>query len=386
MSLIEPMTIDLDRLHRDAFVADLHCDTLHPISRGYDLSERHDNYHLDIPRLREAGIDLQVFASFASPCSDGSRREYVERSLTRLIEVFDKNSDAMMLCRSSEEIDRARDSGKIAAMLSIEGGIPLENDPTLVGHFYDRGVRIITIVHDQSTDWCISQADKEPSFNGLTDLGREMIEAMNRHGVIVDLSHAADSTVDAVIETTTAPVIASHSCARALVDHMRNLTDEQARRIAALGGVIGVTYVPQFLDSDYCRVEVEFFRKRPKLQRELMGLFVSEGSEFEVQQGWVRYIDQLAPLRQKLAGLRPSVRHVVDHIEHFVGLVGADHVGLGSDFDGITTAPLGLEDCSKIPAITSELDARGYSEADIRKILGESFLRVLREVEAESGN
>jgi membrane dipeptidase len=375
------MTTDPARLHREAFVGDLHCDTLHPISRGYDLAERHDSYHIDIPRLREGGIDLQVFAAFANPLTEDSPRKYVERSLARLVDAFGANSESLGLCRSVAEIREARSRGRIAAMLAVEGGAALENDPALVSHFHDLGVRIVTIVHDQSTDWCISQADREPSFDGLTDLGRSMIAAMNERGVIVDLSHSADSTIDAVLDTTSAPVIASHSCARALVDHKRNLTDQQARRIANSGGLIGVTYVPQFLDAEYSRVEVEFFQNRPRLQRELMGLFVSESPEIDVQQGWVRYIDELAPLKEKLAGLRPSVETVVDHIDHFVRVVGADHVGLGSDFDGITTAPEGLEDCSRVPSITAELVRRGYAEEDIVKILGENFLRVLGEVE-----
>lgn len=379
------MSIDPTRLHQDAFVADLHCDTLNPINRGYELGERHGNYHVDIPRLQEGGVNLQVFASFASPFTESTPREYIERSLTRLGEAFEKNPDSIALCRSVEEIEIASENNRIAAMLAIEGGMPLESDPAMVGHFHRRGVRIITIVHDQSTEWCISQADRQPAFEGLTELGRQMIAAMNIHGVIADLSHSADSTVEAVLDATTAPVIASHSCARALVNHTRNLTDDQARRIAATGGMIGVTYVPQFLHAEYSRVEVEFFRKRPDLQRELMSLFVSEGSEDELQENWKRYAGDLQPLQEQLRGLRPSATDVVEHIDHFVKLVGADHVGLGSDFDGITTAPLELEDCSKVSNITVGLAGRGYSETDIRKILGGSFLRVLSEVEGAAG-
>ena len=375
------MTIDPTNLHREAFVADLHCDAWHPISRGYDIGKRHEDYHIDIPRLIEGGVSLEVFATFVNPFfKDKSPREFVERAIATQVAQFQKYPDKITLVRTTDEISQVRQSGKIAALLAIEGGEALQSDPSTVEHYHDLGVRIITIVHNRSLDWCISHSDQSPAFDGLTNLGREMIGEMNRLGIIIDLSHSADTTVEQVLNESTAQVIASHSCARGLVDHTRNLPDDLIKGIADTGGLIGVTFVSQFLSQPYADAEIAFFRQRPELTEALSRLFVSEMPIDELNREWGKYTDDLTPLEKALTGLRPSVKDVVDHIEYIVGLVGADHVAIGSDYDGITTAPKELEDCSRMPNLTHELVCRGYSEVDIKKILGENLLRVFGQI------
>ena len=207
-----------------------------------------------------------------------------------------------------------------------------------------------------------------------------MITEMNRLGIIVDLSHSSDATFEEVLRTTTAPVIASHSCCQSLCGHDRNLTDQQIVRLADNGGMVGVTFVSFFLGDKFSEAFVAFFAERPDLSKTLGRLFVSEMSEEQLQAELAKYLPELEVLEAPLRSLRPSVSTVVDHIDHIVALVGPDHVGLGSDFDGMSMPPKGLDDCSMMPNITGELVRRNYSEDDIKKILGGNFLRLFEHV------
>ncbi len=362
------MALDADRVHTESLVVDLHCDTVHKMRSGYDISKRHGNYHIDIPRLQEGGVNVQVFASSISPHIPGERhKEVVEQSIDFLKAEAERCGDSIVTCRTVSEVEQAASGARLAVLLSIENGMALKNDPANVEYFWQKGVRLITIAHFASTDWCIAWNDSSPRFRGLNALGREMIAEMNRVGVIIDVSHSAPPTVRKVLAASKHPVVASHSCVWALCPHKRNLTDDQIRNLADNGGMVGITFVNSFLSERFYEADSAYWEDHPE--------------EIEAPS---RRRNHSAPLlfdyESTLAPVRPSVATVADHIDHVVGLVGADHVGLGSDYDGISWPPLGLEDCSRFPNITRELVKRGYGETSIRKILGGNFMRVFREV------
>lgn len=376
------MTVETDRIHREALVADLHCDTLIQMKRGYDFSKRHNDYHVDIPRLIEGGIDLQVFACCPRPLERGELYfDRVSESIDLLKSEISKHSDRIEVCLTSAEAKKIKASNRIAALLAIEGGVALDKDPKNLERFYQKGIRLLTITHNYPTGWCANWKEKDLPFGGLSDLGQEVISDMNRLGIIIDLSHSSDATVKEVLKISKHPVIASHSNARALCDHLRNLTDDQIKGLAEKNGMVGVTFVTPFLSPQFGKAFSEYWKKIPKDKgKKLPELFLSEIPEEEKQMQMQQYKPLMDNAEKALEGLRPSVKTVVDHIDHIVKLVGPDCVGIGSDYDGMSMPPLGLEDCSRMPNITKELAVRGYGQNDIEKILGGSFLRVFKSV------
>ncbi len=318
-------------IHREAIVVDSHCDTLmHLFPEGgreaRRLGERSEKGHVDLPRLMEGGVDCQVFAIYTA------RQEgepWALRTALRMIEAFNRecaSNEAVTLAQSFEDIIKAVERGRIAAILSLEGAEPLMGDPTLLRIFHRLGVRMASLTWNWRNPFADGVGSKRAEGR-LTEAGVEALREMERLGIVYDVSHLSDSCFWDVVELKEGPFIASHSNCRALCDHPRNLTDEMIRAIASRGGVVGVNFYPSF---------------------------VCEG--------------------------KATVERLVDHIDRVVELVGSDHVGLGSDFDGIGATPEGLEDASKMPNITGELIKRGYSERDVKKILGENFLRVFKEV------
>lgn len=322
------------KLHMDALVCDCHCDTLLRALKGEDLNLRSDHGHLDFPRMREGGIDLEVFACWVDPKI--GRGEYIKRALSIMDAFFrqiDSSSGQVIHVRTADDIIRAKSEGKLAAVLAVEGGHAIDNSLEVLRIYHKLGVRIMTLTWNNSNDWADSAVNPKPD-GGLTDFGREVVREMNRIGMIVDISHVSDKTFWDALETSDAPIIASHSSARALCDHPRNMTDGMIKALAQRGGAVFVNFYPKYLTKHV------------------------EGTD--------------PPL--------VTVERVVDHIQHMVDLVGADHVGLGSDFDGLPNLPEGIEECTKMPVITELLLERGFSEEEVRKILGGNFLRVFREV------
>ncbi len=196
------MPLDADRLHAEAVVVDMHCDTVIQMKRGYDISKRHATYHIDLPRLKAGGVNLQVFAGCYAPWSSGNAFEVIDRGIDLALGVFSVHSDQMGVCRTASEADKVISSGRLAAMLAIEGGIALEDDPSRVEYFHRRGIRLLTLAHDLPNNWCVNWKDKKPAIDGLNELGREIIGEMNRLGMIIDLSHSAESTFDKVLEVS----------------------------------------------------------------------------------------------------------------------------------------------------------------------------------------
>ena len=375
------MSIQTDRLHKHIMVADLHCDAALQMIRGYDISIRHENYHIDIPRLKEGGVDLQVFASLAHTYPGGkSEFEMVNEYIDCLKKEISKNGDDITLCCTSSEAEQAKNKSKIAAVLAIEGGTTLNSDLKNIEYFYNKSVRLLTLVHEQSTDWCLSWSDKNPAFQGITEQGREIIAEMNRLGMIADISHCAVSSANEAIEASRSPVVASHSCASSLCPSGRNLNDKQIKAIADKGGVIGVTFIYFVLSKELNKQSAELRKKYPNEIRKISELFVSTKPEEKMQIELKKHSSFIKEFESPLNRLRPTVKTVVDHIDFMVNLGGIDCVAIGSDFDGMSMPPLGLEDCTGMPNITKELLVRGYKEDEIEKIMGGNFMRVFNEV------
>jgi membrane dipeptidase len=365
-------TIDPLKLHNDALVADLHSDTALRMTAGFDFGLRDSKGSMDIPRLQEGGVDLQVFACWIpTRTPKGKCRSRADQLIDSVKAQVNRYNDKIAICKRASEAREIIDSGRIAALIGIENGVAIEDELANIDHFYNRGVRCLTLTHTASSDWCISSGDTEPKFEGLTDFGREVVAKMNQLGMIVDVSHASAKAVEEVLKVTNQPIIASHSCVDALCPHDRNLTDEQIKAIARNGGVIGINFFGGYLS--------------PKWD-EVVGPIMAAHKE-ETEAVGAPYRDDLVRQRElfswlfeemdvAIAGTDINVGTVVDHIDYIMGLVGPDYIGLGSDFDGVFSLPNDLKDCSMMPNITRELVKRGYSSIDIEKILGGNFMRV----------
>ena len=366
-------------LHRDAAVVDMHCDTIARSMAGQDLSKDLPTGQVDIPKLERGGIDLQVFACFAPPpASDLEKAQSAKGVFAEIEAVHDlvaKNPDKLALVLTPRDAMAARNE-KTGVLIGIEGGYAIENDLVLLREFYRAGVRLMTLTHWTASDWADASGDPKPVHGGLTDFGRQVVAEMNRLGMIIDVSHAADSTFWDVLKSSKAPVVASHSACRALVPHHRNLSDEMIKALAEKDGLVGIAFWPGFLlPNDMDKAEAGLYDKvaaehglppYPATLQADPAVLEKFSADFKAR--W-------AALGKTLP--RGDVKTVVDHIDHILKLTGGcDHVGLGSDFDGISVTPAGLENIGLYPNITRELVRRGYKPDDIRKILGGNFLRV----------
>lgn len=375
---------DIEYLHKSSFVADMHCDTIGRYLDGENLRRDNPQGHVDIPKLKQGAVDLQVFACYvAAPENELEKAQVVHKAFTQVDAVHrlvEDNPEDLHLVLSPEDLRHLRGVRKTGVLIAIEGGYAIAGDLALLRSFHKSGVRLMTLTHWLGTGWADASGDPEPVHGGLTEFGREVIWEMNRLGIIIDLSHAHDKTFWDVIRKTRAPVVASHSCARALSDHHRNLSDNMLRALAKNGGVVGINFLPHFLNISNARrleeLRIKILHKHglPEDRAEL------EKADPEVLSAFLEEYDRLS--EELSLSLSPvDVGTVVDHIDHIVKITGsADHVGLGSDFDGISSTPKGLEHIGKIPAITAELYRRGYKKEDIRKILGGNFLRVFQRV------
>jgi membrane dipeptidase len=364
------------QVHTDALVADLHSDVPMRMAQGVDIGRRDTKGHMDIPRLRDGGVDLQVFACWIPPGMTPSKsRDKADRMINCIDSQVAANRDEIAICRTAKEAERIIGEGKIAVFIGIENGEAIANSLENLRHFYNRGVRYLTLTHTASTDWCISSADTDPAFGGLTDFGRDVVRTMNGLGMIVDVSHISVSAFEEVLKITSDPVIASHSCVYALCDHNRNLTDDQIKAVAANGGMVGINFFPVFLSQDF---KGQASSRIAEHQAEIDALKHRHEDDAEVRENAL--YDFYGSILRQLPVENVNAGTVVDHIDYIVRLVGSEYVGLGSDFDGISVAPEGLADCSMMPNITSELVRRGYTEENIKKILGGNFMRVFRQV------
>jgi membrane dipeptidase len=372
-------------VHKDSFVADLHCDTIGRFVAGQDLAKDNPKGHIDIPKLKRGAVDLQVFACYAPPPRNEMEKSRSAKGVFEQIDavkrLVDANPDDLALILTSGEIRGLATEGKTGILIGIEGGYAIENSLALLRTFYESGVRLMTLTHWYGTDWADGSGDEKPRFGGLTELGESVVREMNRLGMIIDVSHVHDETFWDVVKLSKAPVVASHSCCRALSPHHRNLSDEMLAALAKNGGVIGINYYPPFLNSEIEKRETALFETVAK-KLGLPADWTAMASAPPEKRA--RFQKEYEASRAELAKTLPrvDVKTVVDHIDHVVKVTGnANHVGLGSDFDGISSTPVGLENVGLLPNITKELAARGYKPEDIRRILGGNFQRVFSAVE-----
>ncbi len=371
--------VDDRKIHFDAVVVDTHNDVVQRILNGEDISGRTNHGHSDLPRFREGGLDVQLFSIWVPP--EKKSRPYYDQSNEQIdsIESFVKRNPVQVAFgRTSADIAKFVREGKFVAMLGMEGGHQIDDDLGKLEHFYRRGVRYMTLTWNNSTSWATSASDEtNPSaqfpHKGLTAFGKQVVRKMNALGMIVDISHVGEQTFWDVMKTTRKPVIASHSSAWTLCPHRRNLKDDQLKAIGKNGGVVFINFNPGFIDSTYAGKETAMLEANKALVDSL-GRTV-KGDDFISEQ----YVAEL--MMEKYNPIRPSLQTLMDHFDYIAKLIGVDHVGIGSDFDGIRVTPLDMNDVTFLPNITRELLKRGYTERDVKKILGGNFLRVLEAVE-----
>ncbi len=383
-SLITPASGDeiaerAKKLHFSSIVLDTHDDTTQRFfSTDFDIAKRNADGSIDIPRMREGGMNAIFFSIWIDGRIMGPPA--VQKALDQIDAVHEnvrRNSKDMAFCRTADDVRRAHAQGKIAALMGVEGGHMIGNDIRIVRIFSDLGVRYMTLSHFYNDEWADSSTDK-PAHNGLTDYGKEIVREMNRQGIMVDISHVSDKTFYDALEISKAPLIASHSSCRALCNHVRDMSDDMIKALAAKGGVIQINYEMSFIDQPYKDAS-------DKLSGGVVAMFDQLKKECGDNEACVG--KKMAEMQKQAVaeGKLPRVswERIIDHIDHAVKLVGADHVGLGSDFDG-ASMPEGMEDASKLPKITEALMRKGYSDGDIRKILGGNLLRVMEQNEKVS--
>lgn len=364
-------------LHRRAIVVDTHSDTTsRMLDDGLDIGLRDAKGHMDLPRMKEGGIDAEFFAIYVSATyakEGGSARRALDM-IDVVRRAVERYPDQLVLATTAADVRRAAAAGRIAALMGIEGGHAIEDSLGALRMFHALGVRYMTLTHSNTNNWADSSGDSaEKRWGGLNDLGRSVVREMNRIGMIVDISHVSDEAFFDVLETSTAPVFASHSSVRAISSHARNMTDDMIRALAKNGGVIQINFACDFLDEEYMK-EAKAVRDAFRAEAEVRFKGDPEGLRKEMRKIW-DVVPRIPP---------PPLARLMDHFEHVVKLVGPDHVGLGSDFDGVSCVPAGMEDATKLPHITYELLKRGYKDADVLKILGGNTLRVMEAVEKES--
>jgi membrane dipeptidase len=333
-----------------------------------DISKAQPDLHTDIPRLRAGGVGAQFWSVYVPATMQGNEAiratleqiDVVHRMVRRYPEVF-------QLALTSQEIEQSVQAGKIASLIGMEGGHSIDNSLAVLRMFFNLGARYMTLTHSANTPWA-DACCVPPQANGLTRFGEEIVREMNWLGMLVDLSHVSPETMKDALEVTQAPVIFSHSSARALCDHPRNVPDDVLRRLPGNGGLVMVTFVPSFISNPARMHEQKRDDEANRLKR------IPGSTQESVDAGLARW-DQINPAP------RARLSEIADHIDHIRKVAGIDHIGLGSDFDGITSVPEGLEDVSKYPALTAELVRRGYRDDEILKILGRNLLRVMAQVE-----
>ena len=365
-----------ERLMSDIFIADLHVDTpWHIVDEGYNLAEEHTYYETDIPRLRRGKAGAIFFGVVAQP-QDFPPHLWIPRALENIDAVHEevrRQRKDLEMAYTADDILRIRKSGRIAILLSLEGGHMIQDSPAVLRDFYRLGVRYMTLAHFKTNNWADSGTDR-PAHGGLSPFGREIVREMNRIGMMVDISHVSDETFFDALEVTRAPVIASHSNVRAMCDIPRNMSDDMLRALAKNGGVFFLNFNMPYLDKKTYDV---FAGYRDQRDRDIADMFA-------LHKGNPRRWEMKRAIQQRYKAQLPEVneKHVLRQIDHAVKIMGADHVGIGSDYDGISgMAPKNLEDVSKYPNLVKGMIELGYSDADIRKIMGENLLRVLRAAE-----
>ena len=353
------------------FILDSHCDTPSQILRVRDLKLDNEYAHVDFPKLKRGGVDAAFFALYVPAALDAEPEKAYEYAM-KLLDGVDRsivsNPSIAALAVSEDDAVCNKYNGQFSVFIGLENASPIDSLEK-VKVLYDKGVRYITLCHSANNAICDSCAPKIKKWGGLSPFGKELVAEMNRLGMLVDVSHVSDDTFYDVIKYSIKPVVATHSCCRALCNHPRNMTDDMIRALAAAGGVIQINFYPLFLDDTFAKVlsDSGIEERGELIEKE----FIADPGNAAKRAAWNAVQAELQALP------RPSYKLIADHIDYVVSLVGIDHVGIGSDYDGIEVTPDGMEDVSMMPKLFEELRIRGYSEADLAKIASENFFRVL---------
>lgn len=374
------------KIHKKAIIIDGHNDITSPlVDEDFDLrnssvGKRHlggDPFHTDIARLKAGGMTAEFFAIYVSGSTmttGGAMRRAMDMIDATNREV-ERNPGTLMSCATAADIRRAKKQNKVCILMGIEGGYVIEDSLYALRNMYRLGVRYMTLTHNVATNW--ADAHRDEKHNGLTDFGKEVVREMNRLGMLIDISHVSVKTMNDALDVSTAPIIASHSSARGLNDHTRNVPDEVLKRVAKNGGVIMINFYPGFLDERTNREENAHTAKLAPQVAALREQYKNDRAGFD-------------EAVRKLTAANPfyiaDYKRIVDHIDHMKKVAGIDIVGLGSDFDGIPYLPAGMNGAEDLPLITYEMLRRGYTEVEIKKVLGENFLRAFAKAEQVAGS
>jgi membrane dipeptidase len=364
--------LDIEQLHHQAIVIDMHADTiLRVLDEGADLAAGADGWHLGLPAMRAGGVDAQFFSIWADPYEywGAEARDRACALIGALDDQLEKHPHLLERALTAEDIRRISAAGKVAALMGVEGGHAINDDLEVLREFHRRGVRYLTLTHSRTTNWAGSSGDLEGQSTGLSTFGSEVVREMNRLGMLVDISHVSDKTFWEVLRVARKPVIASHSGARTLANHHRNMTDAMLRAVAAMGGVVCVVFYPIFLDEEYATAAWDVLDSLASEFAEL------EASLDRVAAGYAK--DRLSATALQTRVRPMSYTRLADHIEYIARLIGPAHVGLGSDYDGINCVPAGLETGAGLPLLTAELARRGFNPQQLEQILGGNILRVM---------
>ncbi len=382
-----PVSARAQAIHDSALVVDTHADTPQRfLDEGFDIgsADPNDIGHISLDKARRGNLGAEFFSIWVEP--ESNQGHFAKHTFDLIDSVYEqaaRHPDRMMMAFSVADIERAHKEHKLAALMGIEGGHSIENDIHLLRDYYRLGVRYMTLSWSNTNEWADSSGDindtKVEHHNGLTDFGKQVVLEMNRLGMMVDISHVADKTFWDTIATTKAPVIASHSSARALTDAPRNMSDDMLRAVAKNGGVVQVNFFSAFDDEDFRKALEAQSKDQAAAQQAYIDKLKAEGKT-------PTYLDSDRIEREWMAKIpRPPLKSLIDHVDHIAKVAGVDHVGLGSDFDGVSGAtPQGIDSAADLPKITQALLDRGYNAGDIKKILGGNLLRVFAEVERVS--
>jgi membrane dipeptidase len=366
-------------IHRRAIILDMHADTVQRvIDENVDINQRLGDGHLDAVRAKEGGLDAQFFSIWVEPQLFGSSGASAMKRADLQIEAIRKlpleHPETWQLATTADDVRRTSANGKIAALMGLEGGYAIDEEIENVQRYYNMGVRYMSPAWSVSTSWAGSSGDALGENRGLNDFGKQVVREMNRLGMMVDVSHVSDKTFWDIVHTSTKPVIATHSGCRAIANVARNLTDEMIVALARTGGVVNVIFYPEHIEPGWSE-------KKKKVDAEIAELVARASAEQQGTAAQKKLARDRVRSQEYLKRLPPvSVSRIVDHIDHIVKLVGIDHVGIGSDFDGVQAVPADMKSVADLPNLTKELLKRGYSESDIDKVLGGNMLRVMEAV------
>ena len=370
--------LDISDFHKKSFIADTHNDVLLRSMTGKNILSNLSESHSDFEKFDEGGVDLQVFSIWVSPTEfEGEYFDRANNMITHLEYLCSRVPSKWSIPYNYQDIIYNEQRDILSCMIGVEGGHAIENDLLKLEKLYDRGMRYLGVTWNNSNDWATSAKDETQKrdsleFIGLSEFGKEVIRKCNDLGIMIDISHAGDQTVKDILQISNKPIIASHSSVYNICPHYRNLKDDQMYAIKKNGGVIFINFYPAYIDSTFAGKE----EKMKKFQKSLIDSVNAIYGE-NTDAGWYKVSEELAPHYQSIV---PDLEDVVDHIDYVKNLIGIDHVGIGGDWDGVEVLPKNIEHIGKLPALTKVLIDRGYTKKEIRKILGENFKRVFKEV------